>query len=92
MSGTTQVAGGYKQISASGNVSPIPCNLVGIFVSNAASTPTITLYDDAGTGTGTTVATVFIPVNATWYSIPASLSKGLNVVISGTVSCTVVYA
>lgn len=84
--------GGYHQISATGNVASYPTNLLGIFVSNAASTPTITLYDSAATGTGTAIATVFTPVSATWYPIPVSTGSGLYVVISGTVSCTVVTA
>jgi hypothetical protein len=84
-------SGGYKQISASANISTIPTNIVGIFVSNAASTPTLTIYDDAGTGTSTPICTVFTPVSATFYSIPVATSKGLYVVIGGTVSCTVIF-
>lgn len=92
MSITNLNAGGYKQISASGNVSPIPATLLGIFVSAATTTPTITVYDDPAAGTTTKMVDTFTPVAGTWYQIPASASKGINVVLGGTVSATVVFA
>lgn len=84
----TQSAG-YKQVSASGNVWPQCAALEGIFVSAASATPTITVYDDSGTGTTTKIVDTFTPVAATWYPLPFMALKGINVVIGGTVSCTV---
>lgn len=81
----------YKQIAASGNVCAIDGIMGGIFVSAASSTPTITVYDDPATGTGTKIVDTFTPVAGTWYPMPFAFSKGLNVVISGTVSATVGY-
>jgi hypothetical protein len=92
MSITNLNAGGYKQIAATANVSPIPATLLGIFVSAATTTPTITVYDDAGTGTTTKMVDTFTPTAGTWYQIPASASKGIYMVFSGTVSATVVFA
>ena len=92
MSGFASQTGGYKQISAPGNVSAYPAKIVGIFVSAASSTPTITVYDSATTTTTDKVVYTFTPVAATWYPIPASTSAGLYVVIGGTVSATVIYA
>jgi len=92
MSATNLNIGGYKQISASGNVSPIPIGMLGVFVSNAASTPTITVYDDAATGTTTKIVDTFTPISGTWYPLPFGASKGLNFVIGGTVSATVSFA
>ena len=92
MSGYAQQAGGYKQVSATGNVSPYPAKIVGIFVSAASSTPTITVYDSATTTTTAKVVDTFTPVAATWYAIPAATSAGVYVVIDGTVSATVIYA
>jgi hypothetical protein len=92
MSGFALQTGGYKQISATGNVSAYPCKVVGIFVSAASGTPTITVYDSATTTTTAKVVDTFTPVAATWYPIPASTSAGLYVVIGGTVSATVIYA
>jgi hypothetical protein len=92
MSGYAQQAGGYKQISATGNVSPYPAKVVGIFVSAASGTPTITVYDSATTTTTAKVVDTFTPVAATWYAIPAATSAGVYVVIGGTVSATVIYA
>jgi hypothetical protein len=86
------ITGGYKLISATGNVSPIGTDLLGIFVSAASSTPTITIYDSATTTTTAKVIDTFTPVAATYYTIPASVASGLYIVISGTLSATVVYA
>lgn len=81
---------GYgKVVSASANVCARAGGMLGIFVSNAASTPTITLYDDASTGTSTPLVTAFTPVSGTFYRIPANFKNGLYVVIGGTVSATV---
>ncbi len=83
--------GAYKQIVASGSVKGSQGVLLGIFVSNAASTPTITVYDDPATGTTNKILDTFTPVPSTWYPIPVGFSTGCNVVIGGTVSATVVY-
>lgn len=92
MSVTNLNAGGYKQINASGNVSALPVTMLGIFVSTATTSPTITVYDDAGTGTSTKIVNTFTPSAATWYFLPASASKGLYVALGGSVECTVVFA
>ena len=92
MSGFALQTGGYKQISATGNVSAYPCKVVGIFVSAASGTPTITVYDSATTTTTAKVVDTFTPVAATFYPIPAATSAGIYVVIGGTVSATVIYA
>lgn len=65
--------------------------LKGIFVSAASATPTITVYDEPAAGTTTKIIDTFTPVAATWYELPAKYLKGCNVVISGTVSCTIFY-
>lgn len=85
----TAEAVGYKQISASGNVWPQSSALVGIFVSAASATPTITVYDDAATGTTTKLVDTFTPVAGTFYKLPFRTLNGINVVIGGTVSCTI---
>jgi hypothetical protein len=79
----------FKVISASANCQPVRGALLGIFVSAASATPTITIYDDAATGTSTPLVTVFTPVASTWYNLPFDVQNGVYVVISGTVSCTV---
>ena len=92
MSGFASQTGGYKQLLATANVSAYPCKLVGIFVSAASATPTITVYDSATTTTTAKVVDTFTPAAATWYTIPAATAAGLYVVIGGTVSATVIYA
>lgn len=89
MPGNVVANGGYRQISASGNVVPHQCELLGIFVSAASATPTITVYDDAATGTTTKMVDTFTPVAGTWYPLPFTAKSGVNIVISGTVSATV---
>jgi|HubBroStandDraft_4_1064222.scaffolds.fasta_scaffold1706234_2 hypothetical protein len=82
-------SGGYAQISASGNVWPSACAMTGIFVSSASGTPTITIYDDAATGTSVPLVATFTPVAGTYYKLPFRALLGLNVVIGGTIACTV---
>lgn len=65
--------------------------LGGIFVSAASATPTITVYDEPAAGTTTKIVDTFTPVAATFYPLPAKYLKGCNVVISGTVSCTIFF-
>lgn len=91
MSVTNLNVGGYKQITSSGNVSSRPSNLLGIFVSAATATPTITVYDDAATGTTTKIVDTFTPTSGTWYILPFSTANGINVVLGGTVSATVAF-
>lgn len=82
---------GYKQLSASANISAVGGNIGGIFVSAASATPTITVYDSATTTTTTKIIDTFTPVAATFYRLPFGYSAGLYVVISGTVSATVAF-
>ena len=69
MSGVALQVGGYKKITATGNVAPIAVKMLGIFVSSASSTPTITVYDSATTTTTDPIVTTFTPAGATFYQI-----------------------
>jgi hypothetical protein len=78
---------GYAELSGTGgNISVGPTALQGIFVSSASGTPTITIYDDAATGTTTPIVPTFTPVAGTYYPLPFRALNGLNVVIGGTVT------
>ena len=91
MSGSALQTGGYKRITATGNVSPIPCKMLGFFVSTE-TTATVRIYDSA-TNTTTTPVTDAVSVAAgSWYTLPVGLSKGLYVVVTGTADITVVFA
>jgi hypothetical protein len=85
----------YKNISATTQVKVGFGVLKGIFVSAASSTPTITVYDSATAANGDpTILSVFTPTAATNYSFTergVTASKGLYVVISGTVAATFIY-
>ena len=91
MAGTAQNVGGYKLISATGNVSPFGASLLGIFVSSSSS-GTITIYDSATTTTATPVVTVTSVTAGTWYPIPVSTTAGIYIVVGGTLSATAVFA
>jgi hypothetical protein len=79
----------YHQITISGNLCAVDGILGGIFVSAASATPTIAVYDDPANGTATKIVDTFTPVAGTFYPLPFAFAQGLNVVIGGTVSCTV---
>ncbi len=76
-------------VTATGNIQARRGALLGIFVSAASGGPTITIYDDAATGTSTALVTVFTPVAGTWYPLPFNVQNGIYIVIANTVSCTV---
>lgn len=84
----------YQRISTTSQIKPMPGKLKGIFVSAASSTPTITVYDSATSlNTDPKILDTFTPVAGTNYNFFDGMyaSKGLYVVISGTVSCTIAY-
>lgn len=92
MSGIANQVGGYKQITATGNVSPIGCKLLGIFVSSS-TLGTVTIYDSATTTTTTKVVDTTIALTGgTWVPIPVAFASGIYIVVGGTLSATVVYA
>jgi len=92
MSGIASYVGGYKQITATGNVSPIGCKLLGIFVSSSTA-GTVTIYDSATNTTTTKVVdTTAALTGSTWIPIPVALASGCYVVVGGTLSATVVFA
>ena len=84
----------YMYISASTNVKPMAGKLRGIYVSNAAATPRITVYDSSSNTTTKTIIGVITPTASTSYLFPADgiyANDGIYVVISGTVTATIVY-
>lgn len=91
MSVTNLPVGGFKQLSATTNICAAPVNLLGVFCSSS-TVGTLTVYDDAATGTTTKAVDTFTMVAGTWYPIPISTSKGLYFVIGGTTSITAVFA
>jgi hypothetical protein len=92
MSGIANYVGGYKQITATGNVSPIGCKLLGIFVSSS-TVGTVTIYDSATTTTSTKVVDTTVALTGgTWVPMPIAFASGIYIVVGGTLSATVVYA
>jgi hypothetical protein len=60
--------------------------LMGVFVSQASSTPTLKVADTSGN-----IANTFTPLAGTYYPLPCEISVDLVVTISGTVDCTVFF-
>ena len=60
--------------------------LLGVFVSQASSTPTLKVADSGGT-----IANTFTPAAGTFYPFPCQISGTLTVTISGTVDATIFY-
>lgn len=83
--------GSYKNITATGNVSPVPCAVKSIVVCTTTG-GTFALYDDPATGTGTPITGTFTPSANTTISLDLVCTKGLYVVIANTLNITVVYA
>ena len=82
--------GGYKNITATGNVSPVSTDMLGIFVSTSTA-GTFAVYDSATTTTTTPITGTVTAVGGTFYQIPASASNGLYVVVGGTLNATVIF-
>lgn len=80
----------YTLLAATGSIKTGPTKLGGIFVTAASVTPTIKIYDSPDTS-GNVVVNTFTPVAGTWYPLPFNLNVGCNVVIGGTVACTVAW-
>lgn len=79
-------------ISSSANVFKGQCGLLGIFCASASGSPTVAVYDDAGTGTSNKIVDTFVPVAGTYYKLPAKIGAGVYVAIGATCSLTVFYA
>lgn len=65
--------------------------LLGLWVSNASSTPTLEVLNAATSGTGTVVGQ-FTPVAGTFYPLPINCPSGLTVLCGGSVSGTAIFA
>jgi hypothetical protein len=82
------ISGGYKVVTATGNVSPIATDMLGVFVSTAG---TFQVYDSATTTTTAPITGVVTATAGTWYQIPASCSAGIYIVAGGSLNATVFF-
>ena len=83
--------GSYKNLTGTANVCPNPCAVLGVIVCTT-STGTFTLYDSAGTGTGTPITGTFTPSANTFIPLNVETTAGLYCVITNTINITIVYA
>ena len=79
-----------KQLSASGNAVNTDGIMAGVFCSSSSS-GTLTIYDDAATGTTNKIVDTFPLVAGTFYPLPIAFAAGLNLVVGGTASFTLLY-
>lgn len=79
-----------KQLSATANICNSDGLLAGVFCSSSTA-GTMTIYDDAATGTSTKIVDTFTMVTGTWYPLPFAFANGIYCVIGGTASVTVGY-
>jgi len=91
MAGTNQNVGGYKLLTATGNVCPFGTSLLGIFASTS-TVGTVTIYDSASNTTTAKVIDTVTLTAGTWYPMPISTTSGVYIVVGGTLSATVVFA
>lgn len=72
--------------TASANIVPRTCELIGFYV-NSTTSGTLILYDDASTGTTTAISGTITPAIG-YHAYPATLRNGLNAVIASTLNVT----
>lgn len=87
----TQISGGYKNITATGNVSPVPATIIGVLCATTTG-GTFIVYDSATTGTGTPITGTITPAAGSFTPIYADATAGLYIVVGGTANLTVIYA
>lgn len=79
------------RLAASGLVLTGAGKFNGFFVETASATPTLQVYDNTA-ASGTILVGTFTPVAGTLYPFPSlRVGTGIYVVMSGTVSCVVIY-
>lgn len=61
-------------------------HLLGVFVAQASSTPTLKVADTVGN-----IANTFIPSQGTFYPMPCDFSGTLTITVGGTVDATVFW-
>jgi len=87
----------YAAISASANVSngatgQVVAGVIGGFFVSSTTSGTIAIYDDVATGTATPILATFTPAASGFFLLNAKFSKGVYVVLGGTIAVTILYA
>lgn len=66
--------------------------LMGIFVSQAATVPTITVYDGVSAAAPATIlVNTFTPIAGNFYPMPFFVGRGIFIVLGGAVDATVAW-
>jgi len=91
MSAPTYECGGYTNLTATANVSPVPKAILGFLV-NSTTAGTIQFYDSATTTTTTPITGVITPAAGTFVPVKAYAAAGVYAVIGGTLNVTIITA
>ena len=83
----------YKNITSATTTTVVagPCELMGITVNKGVASATVTVYDNASAGSGTTIATIAAD-NPGNFFYGTRCKNGLTIVTSGATDITVNYA
>jgi hypothetical protein len=82
--------GAYKNVTATGNISPTHGALIGFYV-NSTTDGTVQLYDSATTEDDVAITGEIKPA-AGWHALPVTVGSGIYAVITGTIDVTFVFA
>lgn len=91
MANLVTMSGGYKNITATANVSPIPATIIGVLCASTTG-GTFQVYDSSTTTTSDPVTGVVTPAAGSFTPIYASVESGLYIVCANTINLTVIYA
>jgi len=78
------------RFAASAIICTVPASLLGLFISNASSSPTLEVQNADTSGSGTVVGS-FVPVSGSFYAMPMSMSAGITLVCTGSVSGAAIW-
>jgi len=90
MSGHVNESGSGIRYTTSTVLKTGASNLLGIWVSNASSSPTIEVLNAVTSGTGTLVGQ-FTPIAGTFYPLPIAFPVGLTLLCGGSCSGTMIF-
>jgi hypothetical protein len=91
MSAPTYECGGYTNITATANISPVPKAIIGFLV-NSTTAGTVQFYDSATTTTTTPITGAITPLAGQFIPVKAYAVNGVYAVIGGTINITVICA
>jgi len=78
------------RFSASAVICTVPAVLLGLFIADASSSPTVSVLNADTSGSGTVVGT-FTPVSGSFYPMPMAMTSGITILCGGSVSGAAIW-